>query len=41
MKNEILEICRQALPAYKVPVMLRAVSSLDIAGSGKLVRLSA
>ena len=41
MKNEILEICRQALPAYKVPVMLRAVSSLDIAGSGKLVRLGA
>ena len=41
MKNEILDVCRQALPAYKVPVMLREVSSLDIAGSGKLVRLGA
>lgn len=36
--DEILAACRQALPAYKVPAMLRAVASLDLSGSGKLLR---
>jgi acyl-CoA synthetase (AMP-forming)/AMP-acid ligase II len=38
MREEILEACRQALPAHKVPAMLRDVASLEIADSGKLVR---
>jgi acyl-CoA synthetase (AMP-forming)/AMP-acid ligase II len=38
MKEEILEACRRALPAHKVPAMLRDVASLEIAQSGKLVR---
>ena len=38
-KDEILEACREALPAYKVPVVLHGVASLDIAGSGKLLRV--
>lgn len=35
---EILATCRAALPAHKVPVMLRPVPGLDIAASGKLAR---
>ena len=38
IKADILAACRAALPAHKVPAMLRAVASLDIAASGKLVR---
>jgi acyl-CoA synthetase (AMP-forming)/AMP-acid ligase II len=38
LKQEILDACRRVLPAYKVPAMLHHVASLDIAGSGKLVR---
>lgn len=38
IKAEILAACRAVLPAHKVPAMLRAVTSLDIAESGKLVR---
>ena len=38
IKAEIVAACRAALPAHKVPAMLRAVPSLDIAASGKLVR---
>ena len=38
MTETILEACRGALPAHKVPAMLRQVPSLDIAASGKLVR---
>ena len=38
IKAEIVAACRAALPAHKVPAMLRAVASLDIAASGKLVR---
>lgn len=41
LKAGILELCRQALPAYKVPAILRIVSSLDIAASGKLARRDA
>jgi acyl-CoA synthetase (AMP-forming)/AMP-acid ligase II len=36
-----LELCRTALPAYKVPVTIRHVTSLPIAPSGKLVRTRA
>ncbi len=38
IKADILAACRAALPAHKVPAMLKAVPSLDIAESGKLVR---
>ncbi len=38
MKAGILDACRAALPAHKVPAILQAVASLDIAASGKLVR---
>jgi acyl-CoA synthetase (AMP-forming)/AMP-acid ligase II len=38
LKDEILESCRQVLPAHKVPTMLQQVPALDIAASGKLVR---
>jgi len=37
-RDEIFAACRLALPAYKVPAMLREVPSLEITGSGKLVR---
>ncbi len=40
MVDEILGPCRQALPPRKVPVTLRQVSSLDLGGSGKLLRTS-
>ena len=36
--DEILEACRQALAAHKVPVTLREVASLEVGGSGKLLR---
>ncbi|HEY1505803.1 MAG TPA: AMP-binding protein [Stellaceae bacterium] len=38
IKRDIIAACRQALPAHKVPAMLRAVPSLDIGASGKLAR---
>ncbi|MDQ2764795.1 MAG: acyl--CoA ligase [Pseudomonadota bacterium] len=38
IKAEILVACQAALPAHKVPAMLRAVTTLDIAASGKLAR---
>jgi acyl-CoA synthetase (AMP-forming)/AMP-acid ligase II len=37
-KREILQICHQSLAAYKVPVTIRCVPALEIAGAGKLVR---
>jgi acyl-CoA synthetase (AMP-forming)/AMP-acid ligase II len=39
--DAILGQCRDALPAHKVPAMLRCVASLDIAQSGKLARTKA
>jgi acyl-CoA synthetase (AMP-forming)/AMP-acid ligase II len=39
--SEVLEACRRVLPPHKVPAILREVASLDIAESGKLVRLGA
>ena len=41
VRAEILQACRDALPAHKVPVSIRQVASLQIAESGKLVRRDA
>jgi acyl-coenzyme A synthetase/AMP-(fatty) acid ligase len=38
IKSDIIAACRAALPAHKVPAMLRAVASLDVGASGKLSR---
>ena len=37
-RDEILAVCRNALPPHKVPAMLNEVAALDIAASGKMVR---
>ena len=41
ISGEILTSCKAALPAHKVPAMLRPVAALDIAASGKLARTHA
>jgi acyl-CoA synthetase (AMP-forming)/AMP-acid ligase II len=38
LRNQILEICRRALPLYKVPAAIRFVPRLEITASGKLAR---
>ena len=38
IKADIIAACRAALPAHKVPAMLRAVLSLEVGASGKLSR---
>ena len=38
VRADVLALCRQWLPAHKVPVSMREVPSLAIAESGKLVR---
>jgi acyl-CoA synthetase (AMP-forming)/AMP-acid ligase II len=38
LRAEILNGCKEALPQYKIPALLRFVTKLDIAESGKLVR---
>ena len=38
LKAELLDACRKALPAHKVPTMLRFVPSLELTPAGKLVR---
>jgi acyl-coenzyme A synthetase/AMP-(fatty) acid ligase len=38
LKESLLQSCREALSAHKVPVTLRAVTSLGVASSGKLTR---
>lgn len=38
IKGELLRACRQALPAHKVPAMLRFVPALELSAAGKLVR---
>jgi acyl-coenzyme A synthetase/AMP-(fatty) acid ligase len=40
-KAEILEACRGALPAHKVPASIRVVSSLQVSPSGKIGRRDA
>jgi acyl-coenzyme A synthetase/AMP-(fatty) acid ligase len=37
-KQAIMETCRQALPAHKVPAMLRFVPALELTAGGKLSR---
>jgi acyl-coenzyme A synthetase/AMP-(fatty) acid ligase len=38
LKQEILEACRHALPAHKVPARLTFVPALELTAAGKLVR---
>jgi acyl-CoA synthetase (AMP-forming)/AMP-acid ligase II len=38
VKDELLQACRRALAAHKVPAMLRFVPSLELTAAGKLVR---
>jgi acyl-coenzyme A synthetase/AMP-(fatty) acid ligase len=37
-RREILMLCRDALPAHKVPALIRFVPALDLAATGKLAR---
>jgi len=41
LRSEILTECREVLPSYKVPALVRFVPKLDIAESGKLIRPNA
>ena len=41
LKSEILENCRRALAAHKVPAAIRIVTSLDVTPSGKVARPNA
>jgi acyl-coenzyme A synthetase/AMP-(fatty) acid ligase len=41
IRIEILEICRQSLAPYKIPAIVRYVSSLGVTAPGKLVRYDA
>ena len=41
LTRELTERCRSALPAHKVPAMIRIVPSLEVSASGKLVRPNA
>jgi acyl-coenzyme A synthetase/AMP-(fatty) acid ligase len=38
LKGDILQLCRDELPVYKVPAAISIVPSLDVATTGKLVR---
>jgi acyl-coenzyme A synthetase/AMP-(fatty) acid ligase len=38
LKDEILELCRDALPRHKVPAAISFVSALKVASTGKLLR---
>lgn len=38
LKNDILELCRRALPRHKVPTAISFVAALDVSLTGKLVR---
>jgi acyl-CoA synthetase (AMP-forming)/AMP-acid ligase II len=38
IKSELLQACRQVLPAHKVPAVLRLVPTLELSAAGKLVR---
>ncbi len=41
IEDELLNACRQALPAHKVPASVRLVPTLELTAAGKLVRPSA
>jgi acyl-coenzyme A synthetase/AMP-(fatty) acid ligase len=38
LKKDLIEACRRALPAHKVPATIRFVAQLDMTAAGKLVR---
>jgi acyl-CoA synthetase (AMP-forming)/AMP-acid ligase II len=38
IKNDILALCREALPRYKVPAAISIVPALDVGATGKLAR---
>jgi acyl-coenzyme A synthetase/AMP-(fatty) acid ligase len=38
VKDDILKLCRDALPVYKVPAAISIVPEIDVAATGKLVR---
>ncbi len=38
ISGEVMAFCRERLPAYKVPALIRPVSSLQITDTGKLAR---
>jgi acyl-CoA synthetase (AMP-forming)/AMP-acid ligase II len=38
LKSDILRLCREALPRYKIPAAISIVPALDVAASGKLAR---
>ncbi|HMD36600.1 MAG TPA: fatty acid--CoA ligase family protein, partial [Vicinamibacterales bacterium] len=37
-RREIVDLCRRALPPHKIPAMIRFVSALDVAATGKVAR---
>jgi acyl-CoA synthetase (AMP-forming)/AMP-acid ligase II len=39
--DDILQLCREALPAHKVPAAINIVPALAVSGSGKVLRLDA
>ncbi|MGH8144006.1 MAG: AMP-binding enzyme, partial [Steroidobacteraceae bacterium] len=41
LTEQILQACRRALPAHKVPAMIRVVAALPVSAAGKLVRPNA
>jgi acyl-coenzyme A synthetase/AMP-(fatty) acid ligase len=41
LKRELLDTCKRALPAHKVPAIIRIVPALQMSESGKLVRPNA
>jgi acyl-coenzyme A synthetase/AMP-(fatty) acid ligase len=41
LTQEILAACRRALPAHKVPTVIRIVPALEVSLAGKLVRPNA
>jgi len=38
VKNEIMNLCRTALPRHKVPAAISIVPALAVAATGKLAR---
>jgi acyl-coenzyme A synthetase/AMP-(fatty) acid ligase len=41
LKREVMRLCQEVLPPHKVPVAIRIVPALDVAGAGKLARPNA
>ncbi len=41
LRKQVLALCRDALPAHKVPANIRVVAALDVGVSGKLARVRA